>query len=339
MTRQAKQKGDPLPWLLEPESPGVRYLALRDVLGLTDGDLELRAARKAAHQDGPIATILSKMAPEGFWCQPGPGYNPKYRATVWSLIALAQLGASIHEDKRIATACAYLLDHALTPYGQFTMTGTPFGTIHCLQGNCCWALLELGYDDPRLADALEWMGRSVTGEGIAPASSHDTPMRYYSGTCGPAFACGMNDRLPCAWGAVKMMLALSRWPAQRRTPMTKRAIKQGVDFLLSTDPAGAAYPAARGEKPNRNWWDFGFPLFYATDVLQVVEALIPFGYGTDKRLQSAFDLILGKRDAEGRWAQGNGYPGKTWADFGPKRAPNKWVTLRAVRTLRATGHM
>lgn len=29
------------------------------------------------------------------------------------------------------------------------------------------------------------------------------------------------------------------------------------------------------------------------------------------------------------------YIGKTWVDFGPKRQPNKWVTLRALRVLKS----
>jgi hypothetical protein len=32
---------------------------------------------------------------------------------VFSIISLAQLGASVEEDERIGIACAYLLDHAL----------------------------------------------------------------------------------------------------------------------------------------------------------------------------------------------------------------------------------
>ena len=339
MTRQEKRKGDSLSWLLEPESPGARYLALRDLMGLSPDDSELRAARKAAHQSGPIATILAKMEPSGFWCKPGPGYNPKYRATVWSLIALAQLGASVHEDERIATACAYLLDHALTPQGQFTITGTPSGTVHCLQGNCCWALLELGYDDPRLAPAFEWMARSITGEGLAPAGDREATVRYYaSSTCGPTFACGANNKLPCAWGAAKVMLAFGRLPSQRHTPVIKRAIKQGVDFLFSTDPAGAAYPVGRGEKPSQNWWKFGFPLFYVTDVLQLAEVLISLGYAKDAQLRNTLALIRDEQDADGRWAQEYGYPDKTWVDFGAKRQPNKWVTLRAMRVLQAAGY-
>jgi hypothetical protein len=31
------------------------------------------------------------------------------------------------------------------------------------------------------------------------------------------------------------------------------------------------------------------------------------------------------------------YSGKTWGDFGPKKQPNKWVTLRALQTLGKAG--
>jgi hypothetical protein len=141
---------DALAWLLASDAAGVRYLALRDLLWRPADDPELRAARRAAHTDGPIATILAQMDPEGYWGSPGPGYNPKYRATVWSVLALAQLGASIADDERIGRACAYVLTHALTPGGQFTASGSPSGTADCLQGNLCWALLALGCDPERL---------------------------------------------------------------------------------------------------------------------------------------------------------------------------------------------
>jgi hypothetical protein len=179
-------------WLLDPASPGVRYLALRDLVGLPADNPELIAAQKAAHVHGPIAVILSNMNPDGYWVRPNPGYNPKYYSAVWSLIALAQLGASVAVDDRINRACAYLLEKGLTAHGQFTENGAPSGTIDCLQGNMCAALTALGYDDPRLDKAFEWMARTVTGEGIAPATDHDAPLRYYAYKCGPLFACGIT---------------------------------------------------------------------------------------------------------------------------------------------------
>lgn len=335
MSWQTQLKGDSVTWLLEKDDPGVRYLALRDLMGLSADDRELHAARKLAHRQGPIKAILNEMDQAGFWVEPGPGYNPKYRSTVWALIALAQLGASIEEDKRIALACAYFLDHALAAGGQITASGAPSGTADCLQGNLCWALLELGYEDARLTTAFEWMARTVTGEGIAPVADKQAAVRYYAGKCGPLFACGSNNKLPCAWGGVKTMLAFSKVPAQQRTPLLKRAIKQGVDFLFSVDPATAAYPAGFSSKPNQSWWKFGFPVFYVTDVLQIVEALAALGFGRDKRLANALALILARQNDQGRWLLEYDYAGKTWGIYGRKKEPNKWVTLRALRVLRA----
>lgn len=335
MSWQKQLNGDSLSWLLETKTPEVRYLALRDLLKRPKTDSELVAARQAAHQKGPIAAILDEMEQAGYWVEPGPSYNPKYRSTVWDIILLAQLGASADQDKRIAQACAYLSDHALTEGGQFTTSDSPSGTADCLQGNLCWALLELGYDDPRLEKAFDWMARTVTGEGIAPMQDRNAAVRYYAGKCGPTFACGANNKLPCAWGGVKVMLALGKLDKKRRTPVIKRAIQHGVDFLLSIDPAEAAYPSGYSSKPSQNWWKFGFPVFYVTDLLQLVEALVMLGYGRDPRLSRALTVILDKQDKGGRWALDYDYTGKTWVNFGAKKQPNKWVTLRALRVLKA----
>lgn len=333
MTRHDLLTDELLGWLLEKDDPGIRYLALRDLLDRKADDRELSAARIEAHTRGSIATILSKMEAEGYWVEPGPGYYPKYQGTVWSIILLAQLGASASQDERIERACSYVLDQALTPGGQFSASGSPSGTADCLQGNLCAALLDLGCDDPRLEQAFDWMAHSVTGEGVAPVNDRQAEVRYYAGKCGPLFACGSNNKLPCAWGATKVMLAFSKWPKKRRTAVIKRAIQAGVDFLFSTDPASANYPSGYSAKPSGNWWKFGFPVFYVTDLLQVVEALVDLGYGNDPRLTNALNLIREKQNAQGQWMLEYDYTGKMWVNFGVKKQPNKWVTLRALRAL------
>lgn len=337
MSLQNQLRGDSISWLLEPDAPGVRYLALRDLVGLSDEDAELKSARKKAHQEGPIVKVLSNIEEAGYWVKAGSGYNPKYCSTVWSIILLAQLGASVHEDERIEQACEYLIDHALAEGGLFTSTtsGAPSGTIDCLQGNLCWSLTELGYDHPRLKSAFEWMARTVTGDGIAPMEDKDAQVRYYAYKCGPLFACGVNDKLPCAWGGCKVMMAFSKLPVPKRTPLIKKAIKQGVDFFLSIDPVTADYPSRLGGKPNRAWWKFGFPVFYVSDILQIAEALTGLGYAKDKRLANTLKTIREKQDENGRWLMEYDYRSKTWVDFGATKKPNKWVTLRALKVLKA----
>lgn len=335
MTIENKLYEKSLAWLLEKETPEVRYLALRDLVQLPYENAELITARKAAHQQGPIAAILEKMNPEGFWQKPGPGYGPKYKSTVWSLILLAQLGADIREDERIRTACTYFLDQALASGGQIAYNGEPSGTIDCLQGNMCWALQTLGCDDPRIQSAYDWMARSVTGDGIAPNTDRKAPVRYYAYKCAPNFACGANNKMPCAWGAAKVMMAFGALPIKDRTPQIEKAIKAGLDFFLSTDLAKAEFPNGLNDHPSRNWWKFGFPVFYITDLLQIVEALVALGVGKNQQLENALQLILEKQDSNGRWPLEYDYTGKTWRSYGKLNEPNKWVTLRALRVLKA----
>lgn len=323
---------NPVDWLLEPEDPGVRYLALRDLVDTNRKELE--TARQVAHDEGPIAEVLAKMNPEGYWEKPGAGYYPKYTGSVWSLIVLAQLGASLSSDKRLATACNYILDNALTEGGQFSFNGAPSATADCLQGNLCASLLDLGSEDSRLDKAFEWMARSVTGEGVAPVSEKKAPVRYYAAKCGPKFACGSNNKLSCAWGGVKIMLAFGKLPEAKRTPVIRRAIDTGIEIFFGVDPATADYPCGFADKPSGNWWKFGFPVFYVTDLLQLVESLVLLGYSDDTRLANALNIIREKQDDQGRWLLEYDYTGKTWLDLGTKKQPNKWVTYRALRVLK-----
>ncbi len=327
---------DSVRFVLEADAanPGPRLLALRELLHRPADDPEIAAAQRAAMESGPVPAILAAQNPEGWWVKPGSGYGPKYTGTVWSVMFLAQLGAD-GRDPRVRAGCDYILDHSRAPNGGFSADGKHTGLVHCLQGNLCAALLDLGFGgDPRLDAALDWMARSVTGEGIAPATETNAPVRYYrSGNSGPGFACSANNHEPCAWGAVKVLWALGKVPETSRMPAMLAAIRTGVEFLLSRDPAVADYPHPYAPKPSGSWFQFGYPLGYVTDLLQNLEALTALGHGSDARVRNAVDLVLAKRDAQGRWSMTYSYNGKMWADVEQKGKASRWVTLRALRVL------
>jgi hypothetical protein len=54
-----------LNWLLEEDNPGVRYLALRDILELPETDQELIESREKAHQAGQ-ELVMEKDLPLHF---------------------------------------------------------------------------------------------------------------------------------------------------------------------------------------------------------------------------------------------------------------------------------
>jgi hypothetical protein len=337
-------KADPTDWLLEPDEPGVRYLALRDIVDADEK--EVKAARRKAHRKGPIAAILAEMNPEGYWISPGNVYANKCRGTVWSIISLAELGASIEEDKRIGAACNYLIDQALLKSGQFSPGRIPSNMGLCLQGNMLLSLMDLGYEESRLDTAYEWTARMVTGEGVprkvdkdglAPAEDAPGPFRYFK-YIGPRFACRVNKNMPCGWAGVKVMMTFSRLPVERRTGLIEGAIETGVDFFLSGDPSKVEFPGHRTGVPDKRWWQFRFPSFWGADILQIAEAFTGLGYGRDPRLTNTLDLILSKQDENGRWPlDWVDKSHKMWVRYGTMGKPNKWVTLRALRVLKQAG--
>jgi hypothetical protein len=194
----------------------------------------VRAAQHAAMAADPIAAILAAQHLSGYWQKPGAGYATKYRGTVWQLIFLDQLGAD-PANAQVRAACAYVLTHTQAASGGFAASGNihevtppPLRVIHCLNGNVLRALVGFGWlPDERVQRAVDWQARAVTG---------DAPIRYYA-TTGPGFRCAANDGQPCAWGAIKALMALTRVPLEAE--LSRATLVRGVT-ISSTCSAGPA---------------------------------------------------------------------------------------------------
>jgi hypothetical protein len=303
-------------WLLEPDNPSVRYFTSRGLLDRPEDDPEVQAARHAIMTSEPVQKILSAQEAEGYWGKPGKGYSPKYRATSWQLLVLAELGAD-GENEQVRKSCEYFLSQSPTKHGGFDPL------VYCLNGNMIWALTALGFgSDERVARAVDWTVGMITGE-----------LPHTGSYSWPSFVCGANAKLPCAWGAVKALRALTNLPPALQTAKVKRAITAAVDFLFSRDPAKADYPIY--ERISGEWFKYGFPLSYTSDVLEAAFVLCEAGQGRDPRLRNAVDLILSMRQPDGRWLMKHSLNGKMWADIEVKGKPSKWITLRALRVIKA----
>jgi hypothetical protein len=322
---------DTIDWLLEKDNPSVRYFALKQLLDRTDADSDVQAARRAIMRSEPVKAILAAQNADGYWQKPGTGYSPKYQATTWQILFLAELGAD-GQQRALRRGCEYVLDHTQVDHGGFSpyADARPSGALHCLSGNLTWSLIRLGWGaDERVGRAIDWLAGAITGE--------DFDLFYVSGTSGPGFCCVANSGLPCAWGAVKALRALTQAPAPWQSARTQRATTRAAEFLLSRDLTVADYPYTG--RISGEWFKFGFPLSYTSDVLETLLVLGEAGYGRDPRLEPAIQLVLSRRDASGRWALKHSLNGKMWIDIERKGQPAKWVTLRALRVLKVAGRL
>ncbi len=313
-----------LTWLLQSENPSARFWTLRIVLARPNDDPETREAQRAIAHSSPAREILRAQWPQGYWVAPGAGYSPKYRATVWQVIFLAQLGALPEEP--IVRACHYVLEHARLPDGRFSAGQGERNAILCLNGNLLQALCWFGFrEDPRVQAAASALAAQVVHQGLR--------CRFNGRTDDGGFPETMTQGFPCAWGAIKAGLGLlavgggtERWEPALRV----------IEHLLTAHRlVEADYPTAT--EPSPLWWRFRFPLDHTSDALDALTLLGRLGYRwSDPLCRAAVDRVLAKRDAAGWWVQEHGLS-RTWGDFGSVGAPNKWVTLRALQALRAVG--
>jgi hypothetical protein len=184
--------------------------------------------------------------------------------------------------------------------------------VDCVNGNLIHAFYRLGWGgDERVQGAVRQLCGSVS-------ERH--------------FKCKYNAGLPCAWGAVKALRAFSATPNEERSDEVKAAIEEGVDFLLSRNLAIADYPPQ--DRISGNWFKFGFPLNYVSNVLETLQVLADLGYGARPELTDALKLTVYKQDGLGRWKMEFSLNGKMWANIEAKGQPSKWVTLQAVQMLK-----
>jgi hypothetical protein len=73
---------------------------------------------------------------------------------------------------------------------------------------------------------------------------------------------------------------------------------------------------------------------YQTDVLEILGILTTLSY-KDERMQEAIDAVVSRQDASGRWKLADTFNGRFQVDIEAKGQPSKWITLNALRVLKA----
>jgi len=327
-------RGDPLDWLLKEDNPSVRYCALVDLLEQPADDPKVLAAQQGIPHMRLVQDILGAQWPEGYWMHQGVGYSPKHKATVWQIMFLAQL--RIARCGPIERAVEYVLTNSRLRGGQvpgtdvaesrFSARRDASAAVLCLNGNLLRSLSWFGYaSDPRV--------RATRAALAAQVGRDDLRCRFNGRTPAGRRPVLMREGLPCAWGAVKALDALLTVPSGQRTAEEQSAIESCLRLLRRPNLARADYPSS-GEVSSL-WHQFGFPLGFSSDLLELSDVLLRAG-GSAEWLAPAIELLLAKQDAQGRWAL-EYTPRSKWASFGRRGQPNRWVTFRALRVLRLWG--
>ena len=79
---------------------------------------------------------------------------------------------------------------------------------------------------------------------------------------------------------------------------------------------------------------FSFPTGWRYDVLRALDFLQAVNAPKDERMNESIELVLKRRDADGKWNLQNRHAGRYYFELEVVGKPSRWNTLRALRVLK-----
>ena len=312
-------------WLLQGEA-WIEYRTRLDLLGQTEQDKQVVAARKAMLADEKIQSLLNELMD---W--PGSVLSSHKSAghPFHKLEFIADLGLNVSDapmKKIIGKVMKY--QSAQKPFQVLVNVPTHFGGSG--QDTWGWALcdapivlaslIQMGMgDDSQVQAAIQYLDGLVRDNGWPCAVSPE--LGKFRGP-------GRKDD-PCPFATLAMLKVLAQVPELQES----KSAKTGVETLLSL------WDASTELHPYMFFMGTDFrklkaPLFWY-DILNVLDMLSHFTWARkDKRFKEMLELVESKADGDGRFVPESIWTAwKDW-DFGQKKIPSRGLTFFVQRILK-----
>lgn len=310
---------------LSTSSPYTEYRTRLDILGESETDESVMAARKAMLNDPKVKALFNEITN---W--PGSVLTSHKSAghALHKLVFLADLGLTIN-DPGMDVIVSRVMDHQdkSGPFQTLANIPTHFGGSGkdvwawalCDAPSILYALVNFGLkDDPRVIKGIDMLTSLVRENGWPCAVSQE--MGTFRGP-------GKKSD-PCPYATLIMLKLLAAIPELRET----EAVRQGAEALLNCwteRKTSHPYIFYMGDdfcklKAPLVWYD----ILHVTSVLSQLTWL-----RSDARFNEMKQIVSSKADSEGRQIPESVWMAwKEW-DFGQKKVPSPWLTLLAMKVL------
>ena len=312
-TRQApKLQRSVIRWLLDSD-PSIRWQVMRDLIGAPADEVAAERARVAT--EGAGARLLALQGADGRWG--GAAWNRGWNSTMHVLMLLRDMGLDPASGQ--ARCALGAVRDQVTWQGSAAYDGNSFfaGEVEpCINGQvgAVGAYFDQdirGIVDRLLAEQLPDGGWNCEAANGSTRSSFNTTI--------------------CVLEAL-----LEHERAVEASPEVSGARLLGQEYLLQRRMFRrlSTGEVINDRKGDHNWTRFAFPTWWHYDVLRGLEYLRRAGVMPDERAAEAIDLVVSKRDRDGRWSLETRHAGEMPVETNEVEGrPSRWNTLRALRVL------
>jgi len=258
------------------------------------------------------AKLLSYQATDGKWAD--SLYNRKWISTTYSMMLLKNLGL-MPRHKQAIKACKVLLNDGLYEDGGINYFYQYNHSETCVTGIVLSMLAYFQLEDPRIKSLVTHLIKQQMSDGGWNCQS-------YNGAAHSSFHTTIN---------VLEGLKEYRVNYEPNNHRISKSINQGIEFLL-------VHKLFRSHRTG-NIFDskmtrFSFPTGWRYDVLRALDILQAVNAPKDERMNESIELVLKRRDADGKWNLQNRHAGRYYFEMEAVGKPSRWNTLRALRVLK-----
>lgn len=308
-------------WLLDAD-PAIRWQVLRD---LTDAPADVVATERAkVATEGWGAQLLAQQGADGSWA--GVAFNQELNSTMHVLTLLREFGldpASEAAQRAVGLVRDNVRWRGWNWEGNWQgidFVGNPFfaGEVEpCINGQVGASGAYFGQDISRILDYLLTEQLSDGGWNCE-AENGSTRSSFNTTIC--------------------VLEALLEYElANGNSPAVTEARLRGQNYLLERHlfwRLSMGKVIRQDHKGGAAFTSLAFPTWWHYDVLRGLEYLRRAKVTPDARMAEAIELVVAKRDENGRFPLETFYPGIMPINLNEREGqPSRWNTLRALRVL------
>jgi hypothetical protein len=322
----------PVDWLLDPDWPAVRRLALLELLDRPPDEPDVASLTSNLAADRWVAPLLAGATRTGV--QPATPVHAyaKWTGAHWRLFALAELGVSI-DIPRAAGPLRDALELELAWLGspgrrrRIKPIQGRYRNCSSQEGAGLWAAVRLGLgDDLRLPAVVERLIAIQWPDGgwncdIKPGAHHSS----------------FNE----SWMPLRGLVAALANPSTADAPGLAGAVERSAEFFLRHRVVESE---RTGDLASERVGYLRWPPYWHYALIPGLRALADAGKLGDLRARAGLDRLIAARGADGRW-----WPnGRYWTGPGSKASgvelvhwgregEARMLTLQALVLIRAAG--
>ena len=309
-------------WLLQSMDPSVRYFALVDLVGESEGSREVRATKEEIPEGPRLRALLSGQRPDGGF---GVDWYKKWAGATWRLVSAVELGIPSN-NPAARRGANYVLSHLPLRKSDPHRIRGRYRLHASVIGNPLGVCSRLGMgDDPRVRRIAHSLVRWQWPDGGWNCDSSETA-RHSS----------FYESLATLWG-------LNEYLRATKDDTVRTAVDRAAELFLRHRLFRSCHG---GTVIDPRWEKLHYPLYWHYDILQALRVLDRVGKLKDPRTREALDIIASKRSSSGTWCAEGRYwrkgrasaPNTEVVDWG-NEGPSEMITLNALRVLVRSGRI